>query len=337
MHRHYFFAVVKKHVAHICRQRLRAYHRFALPEFFPCFRIVRFHVARFFVPRKILAHPRLVAGVVEGQKSVELPLLVAHQREHMVPGHDDLLSTLASRQVMQLLAGRGVQHADRFIDTQRYVYAIAHRHQSPRQLCRTALQGPQVAVPFAHRLFPQHHAVERVARHQSPARGQLDGHPRTLVHDIKHAAIGGDQRAHAGHAVVMSRPTWAPLPLQVPRWAHLRVVRHCVAALVMQKMGPVINVVRAGFHRLLPVTALLHVRHALGRQHPHHLGHRHALQIFRHQEIHGVINVRQPAARQSIGRHGPIQARLADGRACPSHILPQAMHKIPFIHAQCGG
>ena len=175
--------------------------------------VIRLDVALLFVPGKIPTHSRLIAGVMKRQKRIKLPFLRAFQNKNLPPIHDDFLRALTAGQFVNEFARGGIEHAHRFIDAERDVNSVLHCHEPPCQLRRAALQRPQMAVPFFHRLFPKDHAVERVTRHQRPARRQLDGHPRAFVHHINHTAIGRHQCAHARHTIVVARPTRTTEPL----------------------------------------------------------------------------------------------------------------------------
>ena len=194
-----------------------------------------------------------------------------------------------------------------------------------------------MTVPFFHRLLPKNDAVKRIARHERPARRQLDGHARAFVHHIKYAPARRHQRAHARHPVVVARPARTAEPLQMPRRPHHRVMRHRVAAGVVQVVRPVVDVFRPRLGRRLPFAATLYIGNPLRREHPHHLRHRHALQVLGHQQVHHVVNVRQRVARKAVDGNRAIHARRLHRRARFCHvgrIGVEPVHKKPVVRPQ---
>ena len=61
-------------------------------------------------------------------------------------------------------------------------------------------------------------------------------------------------------------------PLDVAGRAYKLVPGDRVIVRAMQEMGPVIDLVRPGLDRALPLAVGLDQQNPLGHQHPHHLG-----------------------------------------------------------------
>ena len=108
-------------------------------------------------------------------------------------------------------------------------------------------------LPFRYVSLPENGSVEGISCNQLPFRGQLDGNPTSLVHNVEHSAIRGDEGAHAGHAVMMARPSWTTDPLQVSRRIDDIIVSNSIASRVMQVMRPLVDVVRTRLNSPLPI------------------------------------------------------------------------------------
>ena len=90
------------------------------------------------------------------------------------------------------LAGRRVKRNDGRVDAERHVNPFAHGYEPARQMGRPALEGIQMGDPLLDVPLPQDHAVERIARDQPPAGGQVDRSRGTLVDDVEQTSPGRD-------------------------------------------------------------------------------------------------------------------------------------------------
>ena len=151
------------------------------------------------------------------------------------------------------------------VDAQGHVQAIAHGHEASQQVGRSALQAEVLAGPLGNIALPEDGAVESVAGDETPVRRQLDRRPRAFVQNVEQAAVGGYQRSHAGHVVVMPRPARTAEPLQPLGRRDQRVVAGGIAVGTMEVMRPVVHLLRPGLDRLLPLTVTLLQHDTAGR------------------------------------------------------------------------
>ena len=106
----------------------------------------------------------------------------------------------------------------------------------------------------------------------------------------------------------MPRPARAAEPLQMLRRTDDVVVGHGIAAGIVQIVRPLVDVLRARLDRLLPGVSLPDVGHAVGNQDAHHLRHGDAVQVFGHDEVDQIVDVRQPVAGELIDADLAIRA-----------------------------
>ena len=135
----------------------------------------------------------------------------------------------------------------------------------------------------------------------------------------------------------MPAPARAAQPLQMPRRPDLFVMRHRVPAGVVEVVRPFVDVFWPRLHRGFPFTITLYIGNPLRGQHAHHLRHRHVAQVFRHQQVHHVVNVREPRAAQLVNRNRSINARRLYRRARlgdVSRIGVEPVHEKPAVWPQ---
>jgi len=77
---------------------------------------------------------------------------------------DDLLGAFRPSEGLLDLPGVGRDHGDGRLNAQRGADALAGHNHPVAAASRTALQPVQIADPLVKRMFPQHHAVKRIAR-----------------------------------------------------------------------------------------------------------------------------------------------------------------------------
>ena len=231
----------------------------------------------------------------------------------------------------QRLARRRVDGRQRPVEAQRNVDRIPRGHQPPREVRGPALEWVHVRVPVAHVALPENGPVEGIPREEQPVRGELNRRPRALVHDVEDPVPGGHQRAHAGHAVMVSRPARAAHPLQLPGRRDHGVGRDRVTVRPVQEVGPLVDLLGPRLDGLRPLAAPLHIRHALRRQHPEHLPPRQPCRILRHQQRHQVIPIREPLPRPLLRGHPTVEAGVLDGLPRPCQVLGislEPMHEV---------
>ena len=252
------------------------------PEDLPCVRIDGHDAPCLLIPRPILGHARLLRAdvIAQGLELIPLHWRAGHlQEQHALRG-DDLLSSPTALTGPDRLARRGVKRGQGGIERERDVDPVPNRNQATRQLRRPTLERIQVRMPLAHCPLPQDRAVECVPRNERPLRRQLHGSGRPFIEDVEDPPTRRHQSAHAGHAVVVPRPSRAPEPLHLPRRADDRVMGHRVPARVVQIVCPFINSRGARLHRLGPLAPFFDVRHPLGAEHSHDLRHRDATEVL---------------------------------------------------------
>ena len=106
----------------------------------------------------------------------------------------------------------------------------------------------------------------------------------------------------------------------------------------MKKMAPLVDFLRPRFDALLPVHCVLDVGHAAGSQHSHHLNQGNLTQVFSHDEVHQIVDVRQPLARPLGYGNAAVKASRPD--VPPScfnlgHTGLQPLYEVSVADAQC--
>ncbi len=114
-----------------------------------------------------------------------------------------------------------------------------NRDELAGHLGGTAFPRPEASEPLLDGLFPEDDAVVRVARHELPVGGELDGSAGSLVDDVENATVGGDHRVDARHVLVGGRPEGLAGPLEAAREAAVRIIAHHVVGGVVLVVGPV--------------------------------------------------------------------------------------------------
>jgi len=138
---------------------------------------------------------------------------------------------------------------------------------------------------------------------------------------------------------MVAAPEWRGQPLHVPGRPGDGVLRHGIAAGVVQVVRPLVDLVRTGLDRLRPRAALLDVGHAVGREDPHHLGHADRAEVPGDEKVDEVVDVRQARARPPLDRHLAGQAERLD---VPAGLLDvrlvgiEAVDEIGIARAECG-
>ena len=102
---------------------------------------------------------------------------------------------------------------------------VFHGHQSPGHPAGSALQRIEGVEPVAQGPFPEHGAVEGVARRQDELRRQLDRFGRSLVHHVEDPAAGRDHGLHAGRVFVAPGPERSARPSHALRMSGEPIVR----------------------------------------------------------------------------------------------------------------
>ncbi len=195
-------------------------------------------------------------------------------------------------------------------------------------------------LPRSHGTLPKNRPVERVASDDFPFGWQLNRNSRPFIHDVEHAAAGRDEGAHAGHAVVVPRPTRAADPLQMSGRSDGIIVRDGVSAGVVQVVCPFVDRVGPRLDRFLPGFILFDVSHAARGQHAQYLLGRNAPRLAHHDKIHQVVHVRKTIALPVINRDlsivsGCLQV-LSRGRDVAG-VPVQSMNLVTGAGTQCGG
>ena len=121
-------------------------------------------------------------------------------------------------------------------------------------------------MPLGYAALPQDDSIEGVSRNQLPVRGQLDGDARSFVHDVEQTTFRGGQGAHAGHSVMVTRPTGTADPLQPSRRSDAGILGLGVASGSMEIMSPFVDVLRPGLGKAFPFPVLLDEGLAQGRK-----------------------------------------------------------------------
>ena len=335
-------AVAEQHALGPHRHRHVRHGDLLLPEGLARLETHRLENPLFPVPRPAAVRPLRVVPDVGALLAVVVMLHhvgVDHQVQHAV-GRDHLGRALAARERPQRLARGGVEFRHRRVEPERDVDAVAQADQATRHVGRAALEPPEVRVPHRDRTLPQDRAVERIAGDQRPLARQADRRRGAFVDDVEDAPAAGDQRRHAGHVVMVAAPARAAHPLHPSRRADDRILRHRVAAGVVPVVRPLVNLFGARLDRLGPLAALLHVRHAVGTEHAHHVRHRRSPEVLRHDQIDQVLRIRQPPAGPPIDRHLPVDAQRLDMLPRLRNVggIPvQTVHHVRFARPQRRG
>ena len=139
---------------------------------------------------------------------------------------------------------------------------------------------------------------------------------------------------------MVSCPSRRAHPLDVSRRADSGVGGHRVARGVVQEVRPLVDVTRPGLDRVGPGLAPFDAGDAAGGQHAQDLVHRDLAQVFGHQQVDQVVDVREPAAREPFDRHpafAPQRFDVASGPLDVGGVGVQAVHQVTIGSGQRGG
>ena len=282
------FAVVVIDTFRIGGQSRRHHNRLALPE----------HLARFGIDGHDA--PRIQ---IEGDTAVVIPrrldrlefnlvLRTIHlQKQGAIVVHD-FFGRRRFLVSLKRAPRRGVDFLQGCVDRRRKEHLVANRHQTSWQIAGTALQRVMVREPTTHRLGPQGRTVERVASHQVPVGGDLDGPARAHVDDIEHLRPVADHGTDAGHVVMMTRVSRSARPLQSPRYVDHLVVGHGVVRRVVQEVRPDVDLVRARLNHLSPAAFASQEGDAIRTQDAQDLRVAHLIRLCDEQCVDHVVDQR---------------------------------------------
>ena len=268
-----------------------------------------------------------------------------HQRTLVI---QNLVGELALRVRRHRPPRRRVQSRQRRIEAQRHVDAIADGHQpscNVRGVVPSAVPvrviAPLTPAPLGDRPFPQERTVERITGDECPPVGHTVDAGQGLIDDRQQPTPRRDHRTDAGRSLVVPLPARLGNPLHAPRRADHRVPCHRVAVRPVQPMRPFVDFFRPRLDRLDPFVSFSDARHATRTQHAHHLVHsrRAGTELLGHDEVHEVIDVRQPLTVPPINRHLPIQSQRPDMLAGHDDVglgPCQAVHPIGIPRLQRG-
>ncbi len=96
-------------------------------------------------------------------------------------------------------------------------------------------------------------------------------------------------------------------PLDVARRPDHLIVGNRITTCIMEIVGPLINVLGTWLDIHTPRVSVLHVCHASGDEHAHHLTHRDLPEFVCNQQVDEVITVRQAQPIPAFNRDGTIQ------------------------------
>jgi len=106
---------------------------------------------------------------------------------------------------------------------------------------------------------------------------------------------------------------------------------HRITACIMEEVGPLVSVFGTWFDIHAPRVSALHVCHATGDEHAHHLTHRDLPEFVRNQQIDEVITVRQARPVEVFNRDGAIQAGGSNELACLLNISGISVQSVDPI------
>ena len=149
----------------------------------------------------------------------------------------------------------------------------------------------QVVGPLIYLPFPEDHAVEGVAGHQSPSRRHADIGSQPFVDDAKQPPPRRDHRTDACQLFVTASVFRITDPLHVLRQPDPCVLGNGVVVRPVQVVGPLVNLYGPRLGRLLPGLTRLDTRHSAGRQHADHLFHGNIAEVLGDEEIDEVIRI----------------------------------------------
>ena len=139
---------------------------------------------------------------------------------------------------------------------------------------------------------------------------------------------------------MMAGPTGAPSPLHPAGWPHHLVPCHRITGWVVEIMCPVIDLLRARLHHLLPCVIPTHQRHSLRNQDPEDF----LLADFRtfvgHDQVHEVFDVWQLLSIELLHRYSSIQPLCMQRGTRYLHglcINAQSLHHVAIIQAKGSG
>ena len=95
------------------------------------------------------------------------------------------------------------------------------------------------------------------------------------------------------------------------RRADNGIMCHRVVAGIVQIVGPLVDLLRAGLDGL----HIVYIRHAVRGKHAHHFRHGNGPQILRHHKVHKIVHKGKLRARDLRDSHGTIELLLPEHRA----------------------
>ncbi len=120
-------------------------------------------------------------------------------------------------------------------------------------------------------------------------------------------------------------------PLEVARRPDHVIMGNGISTCIMEEVGPLVSVFGAWLDIHAPRVSVLHICHAAGDEHAHHLTHRDLPEFVRNQQVDEVIAVRQVRPVPVFDRDGAIQAGGLNELACLLNISGISVQSVDPI------
>ena len=143
--------------------------RATLPQLLTRTRLVTNDATRLLVPDELGEDTSLVPDIELRNVTGQLGQLIIGKSKNQPIGDDDLLGGAGFLIDTQGFPGDCIDLLQRRNQTPGHVDPVPYCHQPPGKLGRTALERPEVVMPFSNRAFPENHPIEGVPGDELPA------------------------------------------------------------------------------------------------------------------------------------------------------------------------